>query len=202
MVPVIETKREALLAYKHNPCEKTLSALRSARSIAQRTARCCANDYWLKLCESIQNSADCGNVRGMYDGIKKAVGPTVRKMAPLKSISGEMLTDRDKQMERWVEHYSELYSRETVVTNAALNAIRDLPMMEELDNESTIEDLSKVTDSLSCGTAPGCDSIPPEVIKCAKPALLQHLHQLLCLCWNEKTKATAVTATTIRAYHY
>ena len=32
---------------------------------------------------------------------------------------------------------------------------------------------------------PGCDSIPPEVIKCAKLVLLQHLHQLLCLCWNE-----------------
>ena len=91
-------------------------------------------------------------------------------------------------MERCVEHYSELYSRETVVTNAALNDIRDLPMMEELDNEPTIEDLSKAIDSLSCGKAPGCDSIPPEVIKCAKPALLQHLHQLLCLCcWNEGT---------------
>ena len=139
-------------------------------------------------------------------------------LAQLKSTSGEMLTDRDKQMERWVKHYSELYSRETVVTNAALNAIRDLPMMEELDNEPTIEDLSKAIDSLSCFKAPGCDSIPPEVIKCAKPALLQHLHQLLCLCWNEgtvhqemrdativnctNTKATAVTATTIGAYHY
>ena len=144
-----------------------------------RTARCCANDYWLKLCESIQNSVDSGNVRGMYDGIKKAVGPTVRKMAPLKSTSGEMLTDRDKQMERWVEHYSELYYQETV--------IRDLPMMEELDNEPTTEDLSKAIDSLSCGKAPGCDSIPPEVIKCAKPALLQHLHQLFCLCCNEGT---------------
>ena len=49
MVPIIETKREALLAHKHNPCEKTLSALRSARSIAQRTARRCVNDYWLKI---------------------------------------------------------------------------------------------------------------------------------------------------------
>ena len=184
MVPVIETKREALLAYKHNICEKTLSALRSARSIAKRTARRCANVYWLKLCKSIQNSADCGNKR-MYGSIKKAVGPTVTKIAPLKSTSGEMLTDRDKQMERWVEHYSELYSRETVVTNAALNAIGDLPMMEELDNEPTIEDLSKAIDSLSCGKAPGCDSIPPEVVKCAKLALLQHLHQLLCLCSNE-----------------
>ena len=76
----------------------------------------------------------------MYDGIQKAVGPTVRKMAPLKSTSGEMLTDRDKQMERWVEHYSELYSRETVVTNAALNAIRDLPIVALYKNKVDLRD--------------------------------------------------------------
>jgi hypothetical protein len=79
--PVLATKRSALLAYRKSPCEKTLSALRTARSNAQRIARRCANDYWLQLCESIQRSADCGNVRGMYDGIKKAVGPTVKKTA-------------------------------------------------------------------------------------------------------------------------
>ena len=45
MVPVIEIKREALLAYKHNSCEKTRCVLISARSISQRTARRCANDY-------------------------------------------------------------------------------------------------------------------------------------------------------------
>nr|KAG5709927.1 hypothetical protein BaRGS_029969 [Batillaria attramentaria] len=33
--------------------------------------------------------------------------------------------------------------------------------------------------------APGKDGIPPEVLKSGKPALLQHLHELLCLCWEK-----------------
>ena len=63
----------------------------------------------------------------MYSGIKKALGPTV------KSMLGEKITDRGQQMARWVEHYSELYSRKTLVTEASLSSIKYLPIMEELD---------------------------------------------------------------------
>ncbi|XP_063605235.1 uncharacterized protein LOC134780428 [Penaeus indicus] len=185
MEPVIEAKRKALLAYKNSPSERTLTALRTARNNAQRVARRCANDYWLKLCEDIQRSADSGNVRGMFDGIKKAVGPEVKKTAPLKSATGEIITDREQQMKRWVEHYSELYSRETVVTDAALDATDDLPVMEELDQVPTLDELSKAIDMLPSGKAPGSDSIPAQVIKGGKPALLQPLYDLLCLCWKE-----------------
>ena len=34
--------------------------------------------------------------------------------------------------------------------------------------------------------APGSDGIPPKIIKCGKPVLLEHLHKLLKLCWSEK----------------
>ena len=37
----------------------------------------------------------------------------------------------------------------------------------------------------SSGKAPGSNGIPPEVIKCGKPALLEPLHEQLCLCWEE-----------------
>ena len=46
----------------------------------------------------------------MYDGIKKALRQVQSKRAPLKSSTGEIITDRGQQMERWVEHYSNLYS--------------------------------------------------------------------------------------------
>ncbi|XP_049858189.1 craniofacial development protein 2-like [Schistocerca gregaria] len=72
---------------------------------------------------SIQKAADSGNVKAMYDGIKKAVGPTVRKTAPLKSKTGEVITDEGKQMERWVEHYLELYAAENEVSKDACDAI-------------------------------------------------------------------------------
>ena len=81
------------------------------------------NLTWLKPCQSIQLSPDTGNARGMYDGIKKSVGPGVKKTSPLKSLTGEILTDRNKQIERWTEHYAELYSRETVVTATALDSV-------------------------------------------------------------------------------
>ena len=47
---------------------------------------------------------------GVYTGIEKATGPTATSSVPLKSKSGKFITNQKKHMERWVEHYLELYS--------------------------------------------------------------------------------------------
>lgn len=70
-------------------------------------------------------------------------------------------------MERWVEHYQELYSREKIVTNTAVESTDLLAVMEELDVPPSIEIFNKAIDSLACVKAPAKDSIPPEVIKVA-----------------------------------
>lgn len=53
----------------------------------------------------------------------------------------------------YVQHYSE--------EEGALNAIKCLPVLEELDS-----DLNLALDSLASSKAPGKDSIPAEVLKC------------------------------------
>ena len=111
----------------------------------------------------------------------------IKKTAQLKTKSGEVITDSNKQVERWVEHYPELYSIENTITDQALDTIETLSVMTELDTEPTEDGLSKAIDSLKHGKAPGKDAIPPEVIKHGKPALLHHLHVLLLLCWKEGT---------------
>ena len=55
--------------------------------------------------------------------------------------------------ECWVEHYSELYAREIIVTEDALNAIECLPVLEELDEEPTLDELSEALDSHATGKA-------------------------------------------------
>ena len=120
----------------------------------------------------------------MYEGIKKATGPTPTKTAPLKSKTGEIITDQEKQIQRWTEHYLELYATQATVTDTALNAIPELSVMVELDTQPTMEELSKAINRL-CGKAPESDGIPPEVLKSGKPALLQPLHDLLCHCWEQ-----------------
>ena len=61
----------------------------------------------------IQAASDMGDSRTMYKKIKVALGPTISKCAPIKSESGESITDQKKQLNRWVEHYSKLYSKES-----------------------------------------------------------------------------------------
>ena len=89
------------------------------------------------------------------------------------------------RLEMSSKHYLDIYSRENSVTQEALDSIEDLPVLEELDSEPTLEELSKAINALASGKAPGEDGIPPEVIKCGKPALLEPLHELVCLYWRE-----------------
>ena len=88
-------------------------------------------------------------------------------------------------MLRWVEHYSDLYSRENTVSPAALDVIECLPTMDELDSEPSVEELSKVIDRLAADKAPYNDGIPPDLIKHCKTTLLLPLHKVLCQCWQE-----------------
>ncbi len=186
MEPAITAKGASLLKYKRDLCEKTLAAYRQAHNSAKKISCKCANDYWLKLCSDIHTSADCGNTWTMYEGMKKAFGPSVIKTAPLKSTSGDVIKDCSKQMERWAEYYQELYSTENAITDTAIENTMPLPTMDELDMPPTTDEMRKAIDSLSCGKAPGSDGIPPEIVKAGREnALIGHLHELLLQCWEE-----------------
>ena len=134
---------------------------------AQRTARKSANDYWKNLCSCIQISSNTGDIRGMYDGINKAFVHTTKKTAPLKSKTGETITYPYKQMDRCVDHYLDLYSRENVVTKTAINDAEPLPVMRELDELPSEKKLSDAIDRPANGKAPGNDGISPEMSKYA-----------------------------------
>ena len=59
--------------------------------------------------------------------------PNTEENRPLKFATGEVIQDRAQQMQRWVEHYSEPYARENIVSEDAFDAIGCLPAQEELD---------------------------------------------------------------------
>ena len=181
MIPIMEAKQSALIRYKQLPTRNNLLALRRARSLAQRTPRRCANEYWVELSNRIQQA---GNARGMYEGIKKALGPTSSKSAPLKAKSGILLTDKAQQMERWVEHYSELYSRQNVVTPSALDAIVSLSPLDDLDEEPIMDELRHAIKQLKSGKAPGNDGIPADLLKHCLSTLAAPLHHMITKCWQ------------------
>ena len=121
----------------------------------------------------------------MHGCIKKALGPTLNKSAPLRSSTGEIITDKRYQLERWVKHYSDLHSVENIVSPSVLDAVECLPTTEELDTEPTLGELSKAIESLASGKAPGSDGIPPDLIKHCKTTILHSLHVVPCQCGQE-----------------
>ncbi|XP_047494975.1 uncharacterized protein LOC125043065 [Penaeus chinensis] len=163
--PVIVKKRQMQCVYNKHPSRENLYKLRQARNEAKQMVRRCANDYWMELSQHIENASATGNIRAMYEGIKTATGPTQIKSAPLKSSSGELIVDKGKQLDRWKEHYSVLYSRQSSVSESALAAMEQLSVLHELDEMPTISELSKAIDQLAPGKAPGSDEIPPDLIK-------------------------------------
>ena len=122
----------------------------------------------------------------MYQKIKIATGKATQKTAPLKSKSSDIISDKPKQLERWVEHYLELYSHENKISQPALDALENLHVMKKLDAKPTTLQLSKAIDAFSACKAPGQDGIPPDIIKSGKTVLLKPLLELLHQYWSER----------------
>ena len=87
---------------------------------------------------------------------------------PLKCATGGVIKDKSKQMQRWVDHYSELYSGMNIVSEEALITMESLSTMDELDSGPTLEEINQALDQFCSGKPHGNDGIPAEVIKCAK----------------------------------
>ena len=84
IAPVLDQKRKALLRHKKRPTTSSKQRLKSTRKQSRRTARRCANDHWMELSQEIQQAADTGNIRGMYEGIKKGHWTNFKEDSALK----------------------------------------------------------------------------------------------------------------------
>jgi hypothetical protein len=138
---------------------------------------------WAQL-EEIQQASDTGNIRKMHEFIKKAIGPSPNKTTPIKLSTGDLITDKDAQLRRWVEHYAELYSSQPPVSQTAIESTEQLSVLDELDAPPTQEELSRALDQLRPGNAPGNDGIPPDLLKCCKSTLPEPIHTFLTQCWE------------------
>ncbi|XP_045503538.1 uncharacterized protein LOC123700381 [Colias croceus] len=180
--PLLDAKREAALNHRLHSSPVTDKNLRTAKSALQRSVRYFANLYWTNLGLRIQTCADNGNIGGVYEGIKQVLGPVPKKTAPLKDADGFSITDPRKQLDRWVEHYTGLYSRPTNLHPDAVNNMPKLDLWTELDDLPSIEEFNNAVNKLKSGKSPGCDGTHAEIIKlqCVRPMLFS----LLRKCWE------------------
>ena len=187
MEPVVEKKRLASLRMKSRPTRSALDELRACRAETQRTARECAKKYWESLCERIEHARDRGDAKSMYSAIKEATGPVSQSCSVLKQRDGSVITDNTSKLNRWIEHYSELYSGESTVCADTLNALPSEQSLTYLDEPPDLDEVVTTVMNLKCNKAAGEDAIPGELLKTGITALAAPLHHLVSSCWSTGT---------------
>ena len=91
----------------------------------------------------------------MYEGLRKAHGPVPAKRSHIKSKEGKILRTRKEQLQRWSEHYSDIYSRQYQKSKDALSENPQLQVLEELDIALTREELKIAIENVSVKKSPG-----------------------------------------------
>ena len=119
----------------------------------------------------------------MYDRIKKVLGPTLNKTGPLKSSTGEVIADRH-QLERWVEHYSDIYSRKNIAILCPWCCWMPADHARTR-HRANFGGAQQGHRHLGLWQGPWRRWDPPDLLKHCKTALLHSLHVLLCQCWQE-----------------
>ena len=114
---LLENKRPChnhLLAKPDDQAAK--AAYKTACSTLQAKLRTMQNEWWTELAERIQQYADMGDMRTLYEALKAVYGPSHQIQAPLRSLGGStLLTDKEAILQRWSEHFEDLLSDRSTV---------------------------------------------------------------------------------------
>ena len=146
-------------------------------------------DSWLRRADEIQGFADRNDMKNFYNSLKEVCGPTTSgSLAPLLSADGStLITDKEKVLERWVEHFDSVLNRPSTINDEAIDRLPQVPVEETMDAISTLEEVQKAVRLLSSGKAPVSDSIPAVIYKEGDMVLTEKLHQLFQLIWQHET---------------
>ena len=126
------------------------------------------------------------NIRGMYTGIKKAVGPRKKLLAPIFDLQGNPIHDQEKQKARWIEHYSLLYGTDSEIDYARMLDVPQFEVAVELSAMPTLNDLRGAIKAMSNSKSPGMDGLPAEIFKILDDDMLLKLYEVVELCWTEE----------------
>ena len=103
----------------------------------------------------------------------------MQKTAPFKSGAGNLITDTNIQMERRIEYYADLCKKDNRISDEGMNSVDILPVLGEMDNAPTLEEVLQAIEKMPNKKGPGIDGILADIFKCGKNILSKQLHSLL-----------------------
>ena len=185
---LLDKKNKAHQSAINNPrSQAARDHFQGLSSESQRTLRILKNNWWLNKAAEIQRYSDTNNHQQFYDAIKATYGATRTTHTPLRSADGtNLIKDAPNILERWTEYLSGLLNHTNPIDPTCFDDLPVLPVINQLDETPTYEEIHKACLSLKNNKAPGPDGLPGEIFKYGGPALTSKLHDFISLFWTSE----------------
>jgi exonuclease III len=159
-------------------------AFNNIRRTIQQNIRHMKNTWLSEKATEIQGFADSHDLKNFYHSLKTVYGPTYPKSLPLlDKESKNIITGEAEILQRWAEHFNYILNQPSSIKDETINRLPQAPINYSLDAVPTPGEVQAAIRLLSCGKAPGSDSIPAEIYKEGGPALTEKIHKIFQQIW-------------------
>ena len=119
----------------------------------------------------------------MYRLLHQVFGPSSSSVVPLKSKDGTtLLKDPTKIMERWQEHFKDLFFNPSEVDELVIENLPQLEVVYRMDRIPTIEEVDKAVKQINSGKAPVF--VPVELLQTGSENVRHELANLMINNWG------------------
>ena len=109
-----------------------------------------------------QEASETNDLKTLYTITKQLGGRKTNTNRPVRGRNGNILSKPTEQLDRWREHFSELFNGTPVLTPPDIEEGEDLNInLEQISKAEVVQAIKKTKN----GKSPGPDNIPPEILK-------------------------------------
>jgi hypothetical protein len=180
-----EAKNEAHKRYidsstRYNHCE-----YKNKKKEAKKLHRKKKKKHLNQKVEQIEKHQINQQPKNMYHNIKNQTKNFKPRINICKDKNENLISDRDKIIERWKEHFNELLNKHHSINT--INETQEIHTAENLIPEPSIEEVEKAVDKLKNNKSGGEDSITAELLKYGGKEIRNKLHLLITKIWQTES---------------
>jgi enamine deaminase RidA (YjgF/YER057c/UK114 family) len=132
-----------------------------------------------------QNAADKGNMKELYDTVRKIFDAPVSRNVLVKDKNRKIITSVQEKLELWKEHFSEVL-KSKYPHNINVETAQTCP---ELQNSIIPPSKRKIIEAIKAkkrGKAAGMDNIPAKILQIDPHLSAEMLYLLFLAIWKEE----------------